>query len=251
MSSVPLRIAIFGFNGRMGREIQAIAARDEGVEIVAGIVRPGTTPDLAGDLPIVNSIGEITGEVDVAIDFSTAHAAVTNARAAAERSIPIVIGTTGISDVDIATLRSLSASVPIWYARNMSFGISVLHDVLRRMASELRDYDVEIVEMHHRGKVDAPSGTALALAETIQRGRADGEITTGRSGSGRRASGEIGIQSLRGGGNSGEHMVIFASEDEEIRIGHRALSRSAFASGAIRAAKRIASAAPGWYAADS
>ena len=250
MSSAPLRIVIFGINGRMGREIQAVAARDEGVEIVAGFARPGTTLDSVENLPIVTSIGQIPGVVDVAIDFSTADAAVTNARAAAERSIPIVIGTTGIGDADIETLRLLSASVPIWYARNMSYGVSVLHDVLRRMASELRDYDVEIVEMHHRNKVDAPSGTALALAETIQRGRGDGDITSGRTGSRRRASGEIGIQSLRGGGNSGEHMVIFASDDEEIRIGHRALSRSVFASGAIRAAKRIASAAPGWYSAD-
>jgi 4-hydroxy-tetrahydrodipicolinate reductase len=234
----------------MGREIQAIGDRDGSVAIVAGIVRPGTPVTERGGIPIVTSIAQLPVEVDVLIDFSTAEAAVGNARAAAERSLPIVIGTTGISETDIAQLRGLAASIAIWYARNMSYGVSVVHDVLRRIAAELRDYDVEIVEVHHRNKVDAPSGTALALAETIQRARREGDITSGRTGSGRRGDGEIGVQSLRGGGNVGEHTVIFASDDEEIRIGHRALSRSAFASGAIRAAKRIATATPGWYSAD-
>lgn len=234
----------------MGREILTLAERDDTVEIVAGIVRQGTAHDASVRFPQVTSIAEIPGDVDVVIDFSSAASSVAHARAAAERSLPLVIGTTGLEEDDLTALRLLAASIPIWYARNMSFGVAVLHDVLRRMAAELREYDVEIVETHHRNKVDAPSGTALALAETIQRGRAGGTISTGRSGSGRRLDGEIGIQAMRGGGNAGEHTVVFSSADEEIRIEHRALSRSAFASGALRAAKRIASAAPGWYAAD-
>jgi 4-hydroxy-tetrahydrodipicolinate reductase len=236
----------------MGREIRAIAGRDPGIEVVAGIVRVPATADPCGGVPLVTTVAEIPGDVgvDVLIDFSVASAAVAIARGAAARSLPLVVGTTGISDEDLARLRSFSGAIPIWYARNMSFGVSVLHDALRRAAVELAGYDIEIVEMHHRNKMDAPSGTALALAETIQGALAGGEITTGRSGSGRRAPGEIGVQSLRGGGNAGEHTVIFASDDEEIRFSHRALSRAAFASGAIRAARRIATAPPGWYSAD-
>jgi 4-hydroxy-tetrahydrodipicolinate reductase len=252
MSGRSLRIAIAGIEGRMGREIRAIAERDEQIDVVAGIVRAPATAETSGGVPLVTSVAEIPGEVEVnvVIDFSVAASAVSIARGAAALSIPLVVGTTGISEGDLAVLRSISETIPIWYARNMSFGVSVLHDVLRRAAAELSGYDIEIVEMHHRNKVDAPSGTALALAETIQRTLGNGEITTGRSGSGRRAPGEIGVQSLRGGGSAGEHTVIFASDDEEIRFSHRALSRAAFASGAIRAAKRIATAPPGWYSAD-
>lgn len=245
MSDAPLHIAIAGIGGRMGREILQVASGDAAVDIAAGIVRPGGAAP--GGVPLVTSVADLPTGIDVIIDFSVPAATLEIARGAAARSIPLVVGTTGLAEDDLAALKELAASIPIWYARNMSYGVSVLHDLLRRVVSDLPGYDIELVEMHHRNKVDAPSGTALALAETIQRELPGSVIVTGRSGVARRGDREIGVQSLRGGGNAGEHTVIFASDDEEIRISHRALSRSVFASGAIRAAKRIATAAPGWY----
>ena len=240
-----LQIAIAGFGGRMGQEIRRMADADPEVQVVAGIVRHRR--ESQDGIVLATSVAELPEETGAIIDFSVPGATLDIAHGAAERGIPLVIGTTGIRDADVKILRELSRQIPIWYARNMSYGVAVMHELLQQAARQLAGYDIELVEMHHRNKVDAPSGTALALAETLQREVPGSEITTGRSGASKRADREIGIQSLRGGGNFGEHTVIFASDDEEIRIGHRALSRSVFASGAIRAAKRIAGTAPGWY----
>ena len=245
MSGGALHIAIAGFGGRMGQEIRWMADADPDVQISAGIVHHHRTP--AEGIPLVTSVADLPESTGAIIDFSVPGATLDIARGAADRGIPLVIGTTGVSAAGVEALRNLSTRIPIWYARNMSYGVAVLHELLRQAARQLPGFDIELVEMHHRNKVDAPSGTALALGETLQREIPGSEITTGRTGASKRAGHEIGIQSLRGGGNFGEHTVVFASDDEEIRISHRALSRSVFASGAIRAAKRIAGAEPGWY----
>jgi 4-hydroxy-tetrahydrodipicolinate reductase len=222
-----------------------MADADPDVQVIAGIVRHPR--DASDGIVLVTSATAVPEGTGAIIDFSVAGATLDIARGAASRGIPLVIGTTGLGDAEVKVLRGLSERIPIWYARNMSYGVAVVHDLLRQAARQLTGYDIELVEMHHRNKVDAPSGTALALAETMQREVAESRITTGRSGISKRNDLDIGIQSLRGGGNFGEHTVVFASDDEEIRISHRALSRSVFASGAIRAAKRIAGAEPGWY----
>lgn len=250
----PLRLGIVGIAGRMGREIVSAAADDPGVRVIGGTVRPGC-PGAAGGLPadvaIHESLTDLLPAIDVVIDFSTPTASVETAQLAAEAGVPVVIGTTGLSDEQMALLRTASAHIPVWYARNMSTGVGTLMRILPEIARALEDYDIELVENHHRHKVDAPSGTALALAEAIITGLAeDGQehpFVHGREGRSPRQTGEIGIHAVRGGGNSGEHEVIFASDEEEIRIGHRAYNRGAFAAGAIRAAKRIVTLSPGWH----
>lgn len=235
----PLRLGLIGIGGRMGQEIVALAEADPLVGIVGGIGR-----DNAPDLPA------LARDSDVLIDFSTPESSITAASAAAEAGRPIVIGTTGLDAHQLVLLRDASGRVPVWYARNMSTGVSLLQRLLPEIARALDGYDIELIEAHHRHKIDAPSGTALMLAEAILTGLSDAHehpLVHGREGHAPRQPGEVGVHAIRGGGNSGEHTVLFASDEEEIRISHRAYSRRAFAAGAIRVAKAVHGQAPGWY----
>ncbi|MDQ3539747.1 MAG: 4-hydroxy-tetrahydrodipicolinate reductase [Chloroflexota bacterium] len=254
LKAQPLRLGIVGIAGRMGREIVTIGESDPEVRVIGGTLRPGRA-DAPADLPagvaIHTSLTDLLLAIDVMIDFSTPASSVETAHLAADAGVPVVIGTTGLSAEQLALLRATSSRVPVWYARNMSTGISALLRVLPEIAKALTEYDIELIEAHHRHKVDAPSGTALALAEVILSGLAnDGQqhpFVHGREGRSPRGPGEIGIHAVRGGGNSGEHEVIFASDEEEIKVSHRAYNRQAFAAGAIRAAKQIATLPPGWH----
>jgi len=235
----PLRLGLIGIGGRMGQEIVALAEADPSVIVSGGIGR-----DNAPDLPV------LVRDCDVLIDFSTPESSITAASAAAEAGRPIVIGTTGLDAHQLVLLRDASGRVPVWYARNMSTGVSLLQRLLPEIARALDGYDIELIEAHHRHKIDAPSGTALMLAEAILTGLSDAHehpLVHGREGHAPRQPGEVGVHAIRGGGNSGEHTVLFASDEEEIRISHRAYSRRAFAAGAIRAAKAVHGQAPGWY----
>ncbi len=235
----PLRIGIVGLTGRMGREISALVEVDPGLAIAGGVGR-----QTVADLPAVAAAS------DVLIDFSTPDALAAVVEASASASVPLVLGTTGLTGEQVARVRALSERVPVWYARNMSTGVSLLQRVLPEVARALAAYDIEVIEAHHRHKVDAPSGTALMLADAILEGldEPDGHPSVyGREGYSPRQPGEIGFHSIRGGGNPGEHTLVFASDEEEIRISHRAFSRQAFAAGAIRAARAIHGQPPGWY----
>ncbi|MDQ3656678.1 MAG: 4-hydroxy-tetrahydrodipicolinate reductase [Chloroflexota bacterium] len=235
----PLRLGLIGIGGRMGQEIVALAEADPSVIVRGGIGREDSA-DLAN----------LVRDCDVLIDFSTPESSITAASAAAGAGRPIVIGTTGLEADQLALLRDASERVPVWYARNMSTGVSLLQRVLPEIARALAGYDIELIEAHHRHKADAPSGTALMLAEAILAGLSDAEahpLVHGRAGYAPRQPGEIGIHAVRGGGNSGEHTMLFTSDEEEIRISHRAYSRRAFAAGAIRAARAIHGQPPGWY----
>jgi 4-hydroxy-tetrahydrodipicolinate reductase len=194
--------------------------------------------------------GELLGEVDALVDFTKPEAAVAGARACAAAGVALVSGTTGLSAGQLDELRSAAERVPVFYARNMSLGVSALLAALPRLVRALAGYDVEIVETHHRHKTDAPSGTALALAEAIAAALevdlAD-RATYGRQGIAPRQLGEIGIHAIRSGGNPGEHVVVIADEGEEVRIAHRAFGRRAYARGALRAARFVAGRAPGFY----
>ncbi len=246
----PLRIGIVGIGGRMGRELVAVAARDPAVTVTGGTVRR-QRPDLPDGISTHTDLGPLFPGIDVLIDFSTPEATLAAANGAAEHGVPLVVGTTGLTDAQMAVLRATAARVPVHYARNMSHGVAVLQGLLPEIARALAGYDIEVIEAHHRHKADAPSGTALAFVDAILTGLGgDGRthpIVPGREGHAPRQPGEIGIHAVRGGGNSGEHQVIFASDEEEIRIGHRAFSRAVFAAGAIRAAKAIVGKPPGWY----
>lgn len=236
-AGLPLRLAVVGWSGRMGREIAALAATDDTL-VIAGGVGQAT----------VSELPRVLAAADVAIDFSSPDATSAVIAAVRDARVPLVIGTTGLAPEAVADLRALSTEVPVWYARNMSTGVSLLQRILPEVARALAGFDIEVLEAHHRHKVDAPSGTALMLAEAILAGlEGPAPFVHGRDGHAPREVGEIGFHAIRGGGNPGEHTVLFASEQEEVRISHRAFTRQVFAAGAIRAARAIHGAEPGWY----
>jgi 4-hydroxy-tetrahydrodipicolinate reductase len=246
-------IAIAGILGRMGREVLEASQANDDAHVVAGIVRPGTLPRLNGhrpDVSLVEQVDAIMPAIDVLVDFTTADASVAHVRACAEAGRPYVTGVTGHTPVQMEELRAAAGRIPVFHARNMSVGLNALLGLLPALVRVPDGYDVEIVEMHHRHKTDAPSGTALALAEAIASARettlADHAIH-GRHGAAPRTPGEVGIHAVRGGGNAGEHVVIFADEGEEIRMRHRAYSRRTFALGALRAATFVTCQPAGFY----
>jgi 4-hydroxy-tetrahydrodipicolinate reductase len=254
VTRTPTRIAVVGAAGRMGREVVRAALEDDSIELAGGVVETGA-PELDAD------IGELSGwgrsgvlatqdppdDVEVLIEFTVPDATVEHLAYAR----PVVIGTTGLSEEQLARVEEAAKSVPIVLAPNMSVGVSLLKEVVRELSGKLgTGYDVEIVEAHHRNKVDAPSGTALLLARAAAEGRGrnlDEVAVFGREGRAPREEGEIGIHALRGGAVVGEHRVVFYSDGEEIEIAHRALSRRTFAAGALRAARFAAGAEPGLY----
>ena len=254
MTRTPTRIAVVGAAGRMGREVVRAALEDDSIELAGGVVETGA-PELDAD------IGELSGwgrsgvlatqdppdDVEVLIEFTVPDATVEHLAYAR----PVVIGTTGLSEEQLARVEEAAKSVPIVLAPNMSVGVSLLREVVRELSGKLGSgYDVEIVEAHHRNKVDAPSGTALLLAQAAAEGRGrnlDEVAVFGREGRAPRVEGEIGVHALRGGAVVGEHRVVFYSDGEEIEIAHRALSRRTFAAGALRAARFAAGAEPGLY----
>jgi 4-hydroxy-tetrahydrodipicolinate reductase len=255
-----VRVAIAGIGGRMGRELAAAVVADAELALIAGVVRAGsptversvgelTGTDVPG-MPVVDRAAAILSDVDVLIDFTNPDATVANARACVEASRAIVAGTTGLTLTQRDELLAMAGCVPVFYARSMSMGVAVLLDALPAIARVLDDYDVEIVETHHRHKVDAPSGTAVALAEAIAGGQAgslEERAVYGRRGVQPRSPGEIGIHAVRAGGNVGEHAITFANDGEQIQLTHRAFSRRTYALGALRAAKFLVRQPPGFY----
>lgn len=229
-----MRIALIG-NGRMGRMIDTICAQDAQME-VAGFVGPGACDHL----------DEIQ-EIDVAIDFSYPGNLTAMLESAMRRKLPLVIGTTGLTREQGEEIRAASAQIPIVWANNYSTGVTVLCR-LARMASQAlgEEFDIEIVETHHRLKEDAPSGTAKALLSAVD---PDGEYDRvyGREGRPGKRGKEIGIHAVRGGTVAGEHSVKFFGQLEEIELRHRADSREIFARGALRAAVFAVGAEPGLY----
>ena len=238
----------------MGREICRASLETEGIELQGGTLRTGA-PELGSDLGELCGSGKtgVTATVDppesaeVLIEFTTPEATVEHL----SYRRPHVIGTTGLSAEQLASVEEASRSVPIVRAPNMSVGVNLLREVVREISAKLgKGYDIEVVEAHHRNKKDAPSGTALFLARAAAEGRGqdlDEVAVYGREGLAPRQEGEIGIHALRGGAVVGEHRLTFYSGGEEVEIVHRALSRRTFADGALRAARFAANAQPGLY----
>ncbi len=260
MSAV--RLAITGAAGRMGQRLVALGHRGEGT-IITGAAEYSTHGQLGHDAGMVAGIGPIDVTIssglshdidraDVVIDFSTPEASVSHAEVAGAAGVPMVIGTTGLSPEQQAAICASLANVPYVQAPNMSVGINLLLKLLNTAARSLDDsYDIEVVEMHHRHKVDAPSGTALRLAQECADARGVSLDTHGvyarHNMNLARERGTIGIQSLRGGDVAGDHTVIFAADGERVEIGHRASNRDTFAMGAIRAAKWVLGRPVGKY----
>jgi len=240
------RLVVAGVGGRMGREIVGAAASDPEVRVVGGTVRPGSSPANLPVSRVATDPAELLPEADVLVDFTTPEATLANARAAAGVGKGLVIGTTGLPAATLDELRSLAAGIPVLYSRNTSVGVNALLQVLPGLYRALAGYDVEIWEHHHKGKRDAPSGTALALAEAMVADLKERAVY-GRQGIQPRQPGEVGIHAIRAGGNAGEHTVLFADEGEQIQVIHRAYGRRTFALGALRAAKWVAGRPPGIY----
>ena len=243
-----IKAILHGACGRMGRMISDIVSRDDAIEIVAGVDAFGSK---YAQFPVYTSLDECKEEADVIIDFSTASAMSGLFAYSAARGIPVVVCTTGLSEEQTAAMKETSSRVAVLKSANMSLGINLLQTLLAEAAPKLAaaGFDIEVVEKHHNQKIDAPSGTALALADSINDAM-DGAYTYVYDRSARRQKRpekEIGISAVRGGTIVGDHDVIFAGEDEVITFSHRAYSRAVFGKGAVEAAKFLAGKQPGFY----
>lgn len=243
-----IRIIMNGCNGRMGRVISEIAAEEKNAEIVAGIdILEGGNHSY----PFYTDIAACDTEADVVIDFTTAKAVEKLLQYCTEKRLPLVLCTTGLSQEQLNRVKEASEVIPILRSANMSLGINTVIKLLQAAAKVFAGagYDMEIVEKHHRNKLDAPSGTAVALADAINEVLPEPyEYVYDRSERReKRPDKEIGISAVRGGAIVGEHEVFFCGQDEVIEIKHTAYSRAVFAKGAVEAAKYLAGKAPGLY----
>lgn len=240
-----MRIGIAGIGGRMGA-LLAEEVRAAGHELVGGTERLGADagfPDVAA----------LAAACEAVIDFTHASAVQPHARALAAAEVAWVLGTSGLSAGDEAAVAEAASRIPVVYAANFAPGVNLVLALAEKLAAALpaEEYDAEIVEMHHRQKVDAPSGTAIGLGRAVARGRGvrlEDVTASGRDGhTGPRQPGAIGFAALRGGQVVGEHTLLFAAAGEHIALTHRAFDRRAFATGAVRAAGWTAGRAPGLY----
>ncbi|GAB2720238.1 4-hydroxy-tetrahydrodipicolinate reductase [Halomonas garicola] len=257
------RIAIVGVAGRMGRTLVNAVEQDADATLAAGIVASGSSlagtdiGELAGlgkkGMTAVDSLDACVDDFDVLIDFTAPAVTLENLAFCAEHDKRIVIGTTGMSDDDIATLDGYRERLPMVFAPNMSVGVNLTLKLLETAARALGDegYDIEVIESHHRHKVDAPSGTALkmgeVMADALGRNLKEHGVFERVGQCGPRSDEEIGFATVRAGDIVGEHTVMFATEGERIEITHKASSRMTFAKGAVRAARWVAQKPNGRY----
>lgn len=243
-----IKAIMHGCNGKMGQTIAGLIAGDEEIELVAGV---DAFSKEGNSFPVFRSIGECNVEADVIIDFSAAPAVDGLLDFCAENKMPCVLCTTGLSEEQLKKVKETSEKTAILKSANMSLGINMLLKLLKEAAGILAPagFDIEIVEKHHNQKVDAPSGTALALADSINE-EFDGQYeyvydrSTKRE---KRGKKEMGISAVRGGTIVGDHDVIFAGADEVITFSHTAYSKAVFGKGAIQAAKFLAGKPAGMY----
>ena len=257
-----MKIGIVGCAGRMGRMLVARVLSTDGCELAGGTERPGHEAigqdlgRLAGLEPLGLAAGDDAGALfdtsDTVIDFTGPDTTAGHGSLAAERGVALVVGTTGLDRPHLEALNLAARRTPVVQAANMSVGVNLLLGLARQAAALLGDdYDIEIMEMHHRHKVDAPSGTALALGEAVAQGRGVGlddvaqKVRDGHTGPRRR--GDIGFAVSRGGDVAGEHSVIFATDGERLQLTHKASSRAVFAAGAVHAALWCRDREPGLY----
>lgn len=243
----PVKIFLNGCNGRMGKVIVEMCSADEDVVIVAG----SDINNGACEFPVYASALDCKEEFDVIIDFSHVSALPNVMRLADDRKKPLIICTTGLSEDNKNALYSLSASIPVFYSGNMSLGVNVLMRLVKQAAAVLYpDFDIEIVEAHHNQKLDAPSGTALMIADAIN-DTLDNQLSyvyDRHSDLKKREKKELGMHAIRGGSIIGEHSVIFAGSEEVLTVSHSALNRNVFARGAVAAAKFMPGKKAGLYA---
>lgn len=241
-----MRILLCGANGKMGKVVYECASAFENTDVVAGVDPYGEN----SNFPLYRSFDEVNTKADVIIDFSHPALLSSMLKYATENKIPAVVATTGLDENGLNLIKEASKEIPVFFTANMSLGVNLISELAKKAAAVLSpDFDIEIVEMHHNQKIDAPSGTALLLADEISSALENEPVYEFDRHSKRmkRSKNEIGISSVRGGTIVGEHEIIFAGTDEVIKISHSAYSKKLFANGAINAAKFIVNAKSGLY----
>jgi 4-hydroxy-tetrahydrodipicolinate reductase len=257
-----MRLIVAGAGGRMGRALTRVISDTPGAVLTGALEAPGSEllgkdAGMLAGLPengvkLSADLWSLSANADGILDFTVPGATIANVAIAAERGLVHVIGTTGLSASDDAVIKSVTKRAIVVKSGNMSLGVNLLAALVKRVAQSLDDsFDIEILEMHHKAKVDAPSGTALLLGEAAAEGRKialDKHSARGRDGlTGARKAGDIGFASLRGGSVTGDHSVIFAGPMERIELTHRAEDRTMFAQGAVKAAMWARHQKPGFY----
>ena len=245
-----LKLGIIGAGGRMGQAIIDLASKDSGI-VLSALVESSGSHIIGREVHKIRVIDDVKAAlrtVDAMIDFTVPQLSAAHAELAAGSNIPLVVGTTGLMEQDLVRVRDAAKRVAIVQSPNMSLSANVLFEVAERVAALLPGYDAEVTEIHHNLKKDAPSGTAKRLAESVRRGRQKGRFVFGREGLvGERKADEIGIHAVRGGDVVGDHTVLFLGDGERIELVHRVTSRTAFAAGAIAAAKWAVGKPAGLY----
>lgn len=252
-----IKIALMGALGKMGNRIGHYILEDENCEL-AGLLDNPSHPDFGKEYSLQGrNLGLSPGRdlpegTEVVIDFSSPGGTMASLEKCLEKKIPLVSGTTGLSDEELQKLKEASSQIPLLHSTNMSLGVNLLRRLVREASRALKeDFDIELVELHHHHKVDAPSGTCMTLYEdichTLDRDPKQVGVYGRKGKPGPRTKEEIGLHALRLGGVVGEHTVYFCSEAERIELKHQAHSRDVFAKGAVRAAKWMAGKAPGFY----
>src|SRR5438445_8377050 len=257
-----MRLIVAGAGGRMGRALTRVISETPGAVLTGALEAPGSAllgkdaGVLAGlpenDVKLSADLWTLSADADGILDFTVPGATIANVAIAAQRGLVHVIGTTGLSASDDAVIKSVTQRAIVVKSGNMSLGVNLLAALVKRVASSLDEsFDIEIVEMHHKAKIDAPSGTALMLGEAAAEGRGiklAEHSARGRDGhTGARRPGDIGFASLRGGTAAGDHSVIFAGSSERLTLSHQAEDRTIFAHGAVKAALWAHGKKPGFY----
>ena len=240
-----MKILVNGYLGHMGREVAALAANGyRGAELVCGVDQAA---DLSGAVPCYAGFDGVSETVECVVDFS--HHSCTDAllRYCCAKGLPLVLATTGQTDDERAAIAEAAKQIPLFFAANYSLGVALLIELAKKTAAAMPDAEIEIIEKHHDRKLDAPSGTALAIARAIQSIRPECELNPGRSGMAKRTPTEIGIHAIRMGNIVGEHEVIVGTPNQTISLKHEAHSRALFAEGALAAAAWLVSKGPGLY----
>lgn len=242
-----INVMLTGCNGKMGAVLSGLLANDAEAKVVCGF-DINTTSNFG--YPVYDNLDDVNEKVDVVIDFSHPSCLSAVIGYCKKNNVPVVVATTGLSDEQKKDVENLSKSVPVFFTFNMSLGINLLVNLVKKATSILEDnFDVEIIEKHHNQKIDAPSGTAIMIADAVKATmKNDAELVYDRhSVRQKRAKNEIGMHSLRGGTIVGEHSVIFAGKDEVLELKHEAHSKEVFAVGAIKASKFLIGKSAGMY----
>ena len=242
-----INVLLNGCNGKMGQVITRLAQDQDQLQIAAGF---DVNDNIKNTYPVFTNPSQCDVKVDVIIDFSHPSALESLLQFATSRKIPIVVATTGLSQGQINSLGTAAKTIPVFFSANMSLGVNLLIDLVKKAAKVLEaNFDIEIIEKHHNQKIDAPSGTALAIADAINSALETKQeyIYDRHSRRKKRSKTEIGIHAVRGGTIVGDHSVIFAGNDEIIEINHTATSKEIFGVGSLRAARFLYNKKPGLY----